>query len=237
MPSDTSSSQPHASAAAIAAAARAYLFDMDGVLVANSDAHVDAWIEFMRREYGLVPSAEFIRRCLGLTNHGYLKALLGREPSPEEVRRAVAEKERLYRELFGPKMAAPEGLVELLRLAGARGVPCAVASSAPVENIDFVLDGLSIRPFFQGIVHAEMVRRGKPAPDVYLRAAEALGIAPADCVVFEDALAGIQSGRAAGARVLGITSSYPASTLLAAEFPPDATFDRFAELLPHSRTP
>lgn len=205
---------------------RALLFDMDGVLVANTSFHVVAWQAYATK-LGRSLSQQEIVRLLGFTNAGYLAYILGREPSKEEVREAVREKESLYRDLFRPHLHAPEGLIPLLQTARAEGVRCAVVTSGPVENVDFVLDGLRIRPFFDLLVHGASVVHPKPAPDCYLLAAQRLGIAPIDCVVVEDAVAGIQAGKAAGMRVCAITTSNPHVVLK--ETGADWVIDRFFE--------
>lgn len=206
----------------------AFLFDMDGVLADNTAYHVAAWQEYARR-LGRPMTEDEVKRHLGFTNAGYLAFILGRDPTPAEVARAESEKEALYRDLFRPHLTLPPGLLDWLGLARRRGIACAVATAAPPENVAFVLDGLGIRPYFQAVVDDTQFKRGKPAPDCYLAAAAKLGIPPADCTVFEDAIAGIQAGKAAGMRVTAITTSYPPDVLSA--YHPDRIIASFRDLL------
>lgn len=204
----------------------AYLFDMDGVLVDNTPYHVKSWQEYARR-CGRELTEEEIKRRLGFTNEGYLRFILGRDPTPEEIATAERDKEALYRELFRPHLTPAPGLLKLLESARRANIACAVATSAPPENVQFVLDGLAIRHYFQTIVDDKSFRRGKPAPDCYLLAAARLGIPPANCTVFEDAIAGIQAGQAAGMRVVALTTSYPAEVLM--NYHPDRILSSFRQ--------
>lgn len=191
----------------------AAIFDLDGTLVDNMPFHVQAWVA-MARSLGLALPVERVEREFnGQRNEEIFPALLGRPVPPEELVRLAELKESHYRELFGPHLAPVRGTRELLeRLRGA-GVRLAVASAAPHANRAFVLDGLRLRPFFSQVVGAEDVKRGKPAPDVFLAAAKALEVDPAACVVFEDAVNGIRAARAAGMLAVGITTLTPAEVL------------------------
>lgn len=200
---------------------------MDGVLVDNSEYHLKAWKAFAA-EYGCNLTEDDIRRRLGFTNKEYMRFVLGREPTEREVLDATVRKEALYREVYGAHIAPPPGLVDLLNAFRRRGVQCGVATSAPVENVDFVLDGIDIREYFRIVVDSSHVKHGKPDPEVYLLAAERLGSATSDCVVFEDAIAGVQAGKAAGMKVIAITSSYPAEVLRGHS--PDAIIGSFRDL-------
>jgi HAD superfamily hydrolase (TIGR01509 family) len=104
-------------------------------------------------------------------------------------------------------------LVELLKELKKNNIPIAVGSSAPVENIDFVLDKLEIRNYFDIVVVAAMVQKAKPAPDIYLKSAELLNTKPENCLVFEDALAGINAALSAGMKVVGVATSLPKEKL------------------------
>ena len=134
-------------------------------------------------------------------------------------------REALYRELYAPHLRLPDGLGDLLRNARNRGVRLAIATGGSVDNVDFVLDGLELRDLFEVVVDASQYKRGKPAPDCYLMAASRLGLAPSECFVFEDAVGGIKSAKAAGMRVAAITATMPREALEAEH--PDILFDSF----------
>lgn len=205
----------------------ALIFDMDGVLADNSDFHVQAWTAYSR-QYGRELTVDDVKQRLGFNNREYMRFVLSREPTEAEVLKSTVEKEALYREIYRPHLAVPPGLLALLEAAHARGVACGIATSAPKENVDFVLDGLRLRPYFKQVVDAGHVKRCKPDPEIYQVSAQRLGVAPARCLVFEDAIAGIQAGNAAGMRVIAITTSYPADVL--AEHKPAAIISSFTEL-------
>jgi HAD superfamily hydrolase (TIGR01509 family) len=205
----------------------ALIFDMDGVLADNSDFHVEAWTVYSR-QYGRELTPDDIKRRLGFNNREYMRFVLNREPTEAEVLRSTVEKEALYREIYRPHLATPPGLLALLEGARACGVACGIATSAPQENVDFVLDGLRLRPFFKQVVDAGHVKRCKPDPEIYVKASERLGVPPERCLVFEDAIAGIQAGNAAGMQVIALTTSYPAAVL--AEHEPAAIIASFTDL-------
>lgn len=205
----------------------AFLFDMDGVLIDNSDFHVQAWTAYSR-QFGRELSVDDIKRRLGFNNREYMRFVLGREPSENEVARSTVEKEALYREICRPHLKTPPGLIALLDFAQRASIVCGVATSAPDDNVRFTLDGLKLRPYFKAIVDAGHVKHCKPDPEIYLLAAQRLGVPPAQCLVFEDAIAGIQSARAAGMRVIAITTSYPAEILN--DHGPDAVIASFDDL-------
>lgn len=206
--------------------ARAFLFDMDGTIVDNCSWHVQAWQAFSER-YGNRLTERQILDWMGATNLEYQRRILGREVSPEESRRLEDEKEALYRELYAPHMKLAEGLRAFLDEAHRRGVACAIVSGAPRGNIDFICAGLDLFGDFPCIVDASRYARSKPAPDCFLTAASRLGVAPADCIVFEDAVGGITAGRRAGMYTVALTGTNPRETLAAAG--PDRIIDSFAE--------
>ena len=205
----------------------AFIFDMDGVLCANSDFHVEAWVVYAR-QFGRELTPEDVRSRLGWNNRDYMGFILGRVPTDEEVRHSIDGKEAVYRELYRAHLTHPAGLVALLDAATREGILCGVATSAPIENICFTLDGLDIRRYFKVIVDASQVHKSKPDPAIYIKAGEQLGVPPGKCIVFEDAIAGIQSGNAAGMPVIAITSSYPAEIL--APHNPAAIIESFTDL-------
>ncbi len=205
----------------------AFIFDMDGVIVDNSDFHVHAWTVYAR-QYGRELSVDDIKRRLGFNNREYMRFVLDRDPTEAEVSRSTVEKEALYRELFQSHLVTPPGLQALLEFAKREKIDCGIATSAPDENVRFVLDGLNLRPYFKQIVDAGHVTRCKPDPEIYILAAKRLGRSPEQCLVFEDAIAGIQAAQGAGMKVIGITTSYSAEILSIHK--PDALIASFTDL-------
>lgn len=206
---------------------QAYIFDMDGVLVNNCRYHVLAWRAFSKK-HGLELTDEQVLEWMGAANRVYMERLLGRPVADGELADLENEKESLYRELYAPHRRIPDGLRAFLDRAHAADIPCGVATGAPEQNITFILDGLDLRRDFRCVVDPTQYSRSKPAPDCYLRAAALLGVAPANCTVFEDAVAGIQAAHAAGMRVVAITTTNPRATLQSAGA--DRIIDSFTEL-------
>lgn len=190
----------------------AVIFDMDGVLVLSGPAHWVAWRD-VAAEHGLALTRELFLDCNGMTNEDICAKLWGARATPEFVASVADRKERAYRRAVAAAVPLAPGCRELLAALRARELALAVGTSGPKENVDLILDAGGIRPFFGGVVHAGLVQRGKPAPDIFLRAAELLGAAPASCVVVEDAPSGIQAALAAGMRVLGVCTNHGADEL------------------------
>jgi beta-phosphoglucomutase len=184
------------------------IFDMDGVLVDNRRYHFRAWKVFAR-EYLLPFNAEhFKRHFFGRTNDAILRGLFSRELTPREVSVFEAEKESLYREIYRSDIRPARGLRKLLKDLKSRSIPMAVATAAPKVNLDFALDGTGLRSFFNKLVDVASVKRGKPAPDIYLNAASLLESPPEKCIAVEDSLPGIESALGAGMKVIAITTAH-----------------------------
>ena len=206
---------------------KAYIFDMDGTLVDNCAWHVLAWREFAHR-HGRDISERQILDWMGATSSYYMNRIFDREVPADECAELTREKEALYRSLYAPHLKLPEGLAEILSDALKRGIRLAIATGGSIDNVDFILDGLHLREMFSVVVDASQYKRGKPAPDCYLEAAARLGLKPAECLVFEDAVGGIRSAKAAGMRVAAVTATMPRETLVAEA--PDYLVDSFREL-------
>lgn len=194
----------------------AFIFDMDGTIVDNMAFHTKSWLEFFARRGKEYEAEAFFRETAGAQGREILRARLGDDVTDEEIAALAAEKDALYREMYGPHRAAIKGFDDFVTAADERGVALAVATSAPPKNIVFTLDELDLRRHFAAVVGAADVRQGKPHPDVFLKAAQELGANPDDCIVFEDAPMGVEAARRAGMRAVVITTTLPADAF--AEF-------------------
>ena len=185
----------------------ALIFDMDGVIVDSNGMHRASWEAFNLR-YGLETTEEMHQRMYGKRNDQIVRDFFGDAISVAEVDLRGRAKEQLYREMMAGH--TEELLVPGLRdfLERHRDLPMAVASNAEPENVAFILDELRLRPFFRVLVDGHQVHNPKPHPDVYLRAAELLQVAPADCIVFEDSHSGAAAAVAAGMRVVGLRTTF-----------------------------
>ena len=191
---------------------RAVIFDWDGVVVDSSAHHERSW-EILAAQRGLTLPPDHFKRGFGKKNNVIIPDL-GWATDPAEVDALAHEKEEIYRALVREKGIAPlPGVRELLTSLQTAGIPRAIGSSTERANLDCLLDMMDLRAFFDVIVSGEEVVHGKPDPSIFLLAAERLGVAPADCIVIEDALVGIEAARRAGMPVLAVATTEPRSAL------------------------
>jgi beta-phosphoglucomutase len=187
---------------------RAALWDMDGTLLDSAEYHWLAWRDILHAEGYPLTQPEFVA-TFGQRNDTILRDWLGPELPSAEVDRIGGAKEARYRELVHERgiMLLPGVGVWLARLHAA-GWRQAIASAAPRANVEAIVAALDLAPFFEALVSAEDVQRGKPDPQVFLAAAERLAVAPARCIVLEDAPAGIEAAHRAGMHAIGIRTSH-----------------------------
>jgi beta-phosphoglucomutase family hydrolase len=191
----------------------AFIFDMDGTLLDNMGFHREVWVEFLAERGVHLDSEQFSHFSAGRTNAEILRKLISPELSDQEVDELSEAKEELYRQRFRHLMKPAEGLPQFLRAAKHLGVPMAVASSAGCSNIHFHLDVLNLEGVFDTLVGSEDVTYGKPDPEIFLAAAQRLGVPAERCLVFEDTPAGIEAAQRAGMQVIAFTTSYPMERL------------------------
>ena len=187
------------------------IWDMDGVLVDTGELHYRAWDQVLGLE-GIYFSPDEFRRTFGMHNASILELLLGAPPDSETLRRIGHQKEACFRDMVRGQATPMPGVLDWLRRLQQRGVPQAVASGAPPENIEFLVDELGIRGYFSALVSSDGMP-GKPDPAVFLEAARRIGVPARHCVVVEDGLPGLAAARSAGMRCIGVTTTHPASAL------------------------
>jgi beta-phosphoglucomutase family hydrolase len=191
----------------------AAIFDWDGVVIDSSAQHEKSW-ELLAAEIRKPLPAGHFKKGFGKKNQVIIPDLLDWSHDPEEIRRLGDRKEELYRELVrqGGMVILP-GARELLAALKASGIPRAVGSSTPRSNLDSIFASTGLNGFFDAVVSADDVVNGKPAPDVFLKAASLLGIPPQRCVVLEDALFGIEAAHRAGMKVVAVATTNPRDLL------------------------
>lgn len=191
---------------------KGFIFDMDGVVIDNHSFHFKAWMQFAQK-YNFELNETIYRETFnGKTNADLFKMIFGDLP-PKQVEVYSVEKESAYQVLYRESMVPLKGLIDFLDYLHFHQYKVALGTSAPSSNVDFTLDGLFLRKYFHAIVDGTQVSKGKPDPEVYTRCATLLGLEPERCVVFEDSLAGLESGKRAGCEVVGVATSHQAFEL------------------------
>jgi beta-phosphoglucomutase len=191
----------------------AAIFDMDGTLVDNNPYHFTAWKNLFAK-YGRPEVTEelYNQKLSGVAGMPIMREFFS-EYTEDEMQAMFEEKSRNYREAFAPFAKPINGLERILIDLKEANFKLAVATSAAVNNIDFVMSHVHIRQYFEVIIDGPRVSKPKPHPQIFLKAAHDLGMRPEDCVVFEDSLSGVKAANAAGMKVVGITTTHTADEL------------------------
>ncbi len=191
----------------------ALIFDMDGVLVDSNPFHLEKWKDLLNLHRIKFNDEELPKLILGQRNDTALRYFFGQDLSTEERIRLEEELEETFRKAFKAHAKPLPGLVDLIVAGKRASVPMAVASSAMLKNVDFVVDALGFRKYFQTLISGDEVKVPKPDPEIYVKAAGNLGKKPEDCVAFEDSFVGIESAKRAGLKCVAIASSFPIEEL------------------------
>ena len=182
---------------------KAVIFDMDGVLVDSQPYHFKADIDTMA-EYGVIKDQKFYESFAGTLTADRmrtLKEMFGLDVPVEEM---TIKRENMILDIMGKEDIKPvSGIPEFLRSIKEKGLTTAVASSSDYKLINLILDRLKIAQYFDSVTSGSDVKRGKPSPDVFLLAAERIGIEPSECLVVEDSENGVKAAKAAGMKALG----------------------------------
>jgi beta-phosphoglucomutase len=181
---------------------QAVIWDLDGVIIDSGEDHRRAW-QRLARETGVTFSDQQFWATFGQRNADIIPTVWGDIP-PELLQELSERKEVYYREDIRNGAVALPGAIELLSTLHDAGYKQALASSAPVVNIEVVSEVLHLQRYLDVLVSGEHVAHGKPAPDIFLRAAELLGVAPANSLVIEDAVHGIEGAHAGGMRAIAV---------------------------------
>jgi beta-phosphoglucomutase len=189
--------------------AKAFIFDLNGTMIDDMEYHTIAWHSVLNDDLKAGLSRDEVRRQMYGKNEELLGRVFGEGRFTAEEAEAISmKKERSYQKAFLPELKLIDGLGDFLERARMRGIKLGIGTAAIPFNVNFVLDNLSIRSYFQAIVTADDVKISKPHPETFLRAAADMGIAAADCVVFEDAPKGVEAASGAGMRCVVLTTMH-----------------------------
>lgn len=193
----------------------AILWDMDGVIVNTGQFHYVAWKDTFA-ELGIPFSKDQFRKTFGMNNTGILEYMLGEKPTADQVMEISDQKERRFREAVQGNAQLLPGVETWLRQFSLSGSKQAIASSAPPENIDMLVDELAIRMYFDAIISGFDLP-GKPDPAVFMKAAAEVGVPPERCIVIEDAVTGVAGAKRAGMKCIAVTTTNRARDLTDAD--------------------
>jgi beta-phosphoglucomutase family hydrolase len=196
---------------------KAVLFDLDGTLLDNNEVHYKAWKKYLKDNGKEISDEDFKENISGRTNQDAVEHIYDKKMSQEEAEKYYLKKEEIYREMYKPDIKAIPGLEKFLEDLDKHDVTMAIATSGIQVNIDFMFEHVPIKQYFDKIINSNDIEKGKPDPEIFIKTAEELGIPPENCVVFEDSIAGVQSGKAAGMKVVALTTTHSEEELSEAD--------------------
>lgn len=187
---------------------QAVIFDIDGTLIDNNSFHLQAWQQFFKKRQRTLTEEEYKTHFNGKTNTDVRNYVFEQPLSNGAKETYTNEKEDLYREIYKPHIKPIKGLINLLQELKTDGIPIAIATSGIKVNIDYMFEHVDIKHFFKEVIYSKHIQKGKPDPEIYFITAEKLHVTPENCLVFEDSVAGVQSAKAAGMKVIAITTTH-----------------------------
>lgn len=194
---------------------KAFIFDLNGTMINDMEYHTKGWMYVLNNDLGGNFDYARVKQEMYGKNSEVLTRFFGPDRFTEdELTQISEEKERRYREAFLPELELLPGLQQFLQNAKEAGIKMAVASAAIPSNIDFVLDGLHIRHYFDAIVSAHDVVESKPHPETFLKAAELLNVSAENCLVFEDAPKGAEAAQNANMKAIVLTTTHEAAEFM-----------------------
>jgi beta-phosphoglucomutase len=196
---------------------KAVIFDLDGTLIDNNSYHRQTWEKYLEKIGKQISEEEFNANMNGRTNEDAIKYIFGKEVTDEESLKHTLDKEALYREIYKPFIKPIPGLIDFLEILKSKNIPVAIATSGIQPNIDFMFENIPIKKYFDVVINSAHIKKGKPHPEIYLKAASLLNVEPANCLVFEDAAVGIKSAKAAGMKVIALATTQPKEELTEAD--------------------
>jgi beta-phosphoglucomutase family hydrolase len=194
----------------------AVIWDMDGVIADTAEQHYQAWKEELAKK-GIDYTKEHFLHFFGQRNDTIIKDALGENITPEEITAINNAKQANFRRRAAGHIQPLPGAVDLIKSLHKHGIRQAMASSATPENIEVITRTLGITTYFGAIAFGLEVAEGKPSPQIYLLAAKKISIKPTNCIVFEDAVAGVEGAKRAGMKCVAVTNTHPEEKLKQAD--------------------
>ena len=191
----------------------AVIFDLDGTLIDNNAYHIKAFESFYDKIGKPFSVEEYKQHISGRMNRDIFNYVFNTTLSPEKIEEYSDEKEAMYRELYKPHIQPVNGLVDFLEELERAKVPKAIATSGLIPNINFMFEHVPIKNYFFSVIDSTQITHGKPHPEIFLKAAISVNAVPSNCIAFEDSVAGIASAKAAGMKVVALTTTHAAEDI------------------------
>lgn len=185
---------------------KGFIFDIDGTIIDSMKVHLKAWQKTLENHGLHLSLKEVGEKAYGI-NPEIVKRTLGDHLSEEEIENISNEKESLFRSSFNPEEDVVKGFIHFADELKRRNLPMVIGSAAPPENIDYFMERLGIRHYFKGIVSEDHVQKGKPAPEVFLKAARIIQVPNEQCIVFEDSPSGAEASAKAGSQTIAVLTT------------------------------
>ena len=185
---------------------KAVIWDMDGVIADTAQYHLKGW-QMVFQKRGANYTEEDFRRNTGKRSDTIVREVLGEKIAQGEIIAIIREKDENFRQLMGQNIRPFPGVLKLITSLKEHKFKIAIASSAPMDNIQLITQSLKIHNRFDAIISGWEVTKGKPDPQTFLLAAEKLGVEAEDCIVIEDAISGVTASRRAGMRCIAVTNT------------------------------
>ncbi len=196
-------------------AEKAFIFDLNGTIINDMAFHEEVWHRMLHENLGVNISMEETKKNMYGKNEEVLERILGKGVlSAQQMHDFSIAKETAYQEVFLPHLELITGLGDLFEKAYQKNIPMGIGTAAIPFNVDYVLDNLLIRKYFGSIITASDVQTSKPDPEVFLKCAAELGVAPQNCIVFEDAPKGVEAARNGGMKAVAITTYHTEADFL-----------------------
>ncbi len=195
----------------------AVIFDLDGTLIDNNAYHIEAWKIFYDKIGKPFSKEEYTNNINGRINRDIFNYIFDTILSADMIDEYSIEKESMYRNLYAPHIKPIDGLIDFLDELENEKIPKAIATSGMPPNINFMFEHVPIKKYYADVIDASQITKGKPHPEIFLKAATAVNANPEYCVAFEDSVAGIRSAKAAGMKVVGLTTTHTAEEIKEAD--------------------